>query len=79
MFIYVERDRERERERAWEEQREVERIPSRLHTVSYQGRATAGPELPNHETMTWAETKSQMPNWMIYPGTPITSFLSACI
>ena len=35
-----------------------------------QHRAQHGPELPNHKIMTWAETKSQMPNQLSHPGTP---------
>ena len=49
-----------------------ERIPNRLHP---QHKYQCGAWSHNHETMTWAEVKSQTINWLSHPGTPlITSF-----
>ena len=51
MFIYFQRERERERERMWGRgEREGERIPSRLHTVSIE--PDAGLELTSQEITT---------------------------
>ena len=49
-------------------EREGERIPSRLHTVSTEPHV--GLELTNHDIMTSAETKSGMLNQVSYPGVP---------
>ena len=55
------------RERGTEGQREGDRIPSRLHTVSAE--PDVGLKLTKHEIMIWAETKSQNLNWLSHPGT----------
>ena len=62
IFVYFwERERESARTRAHTSgggaEREGDRIPSRLRTVSAE--PYVGLELMNHEIMTWAETKSQ--------------------
>ena len=66
--------RERGRERAHasregaEREREEERIPSRLHTVSTEPSVEIKPT--NHEIMTWVEIKSQMLNRLSHPSVP---------
>ena len=64
LFIYL--FRERESACAWEQQREGERIPSRLPTVSTE--PDVGLKLTNHEIMTWAETKSWTLTRLSHPG-----------
>ena len=49
-------------------ERERERIPSRVHTVSIEPNVELKPM--NHETMTWAETKSWTLNQLSHPGAP---------
>ena len=49
-------------------ERDRDNIPSSLRTVSTE--PDAGLELMNQEIITWAETKSQMLNWLSHPGTP---------
>ena len=62
------RERDRQRVRAGEEQRERERIPSRLHAVSAE--PDAGLRLTNCEVMTRAKMKSRMLNPLSHPGAP---------
>ena len=50
-----------------EGQRERERIPSRLLTVSTEPNTGLYPMIS--EIMTWVEIKSQAPNWLSHPGT----------
>ena len=45
-----------------------ERIPSGLLTVHAE--PDMGLEPTNREIMTWAETESQMLNWLSHPGAP---------
>ena len=66
LFTYFERER-KSIERA-EREREREIIPSRLCTVSTEPDMEL--ELTNGETMTWAETRSWMLNWLSHPGAP---------
>ena len=63
-FIYFETGRAQ----VEEEQREKERIPSRLCTVSSE--PNAGLDPMDHENMAWAEIKSQMLNWLSHPSAP---------
>ena len=56
LFTYFER----------KEQREKERIPDRLRTVSTE--PDMGLELTSHEIMTWAKIKNQLLNWLSHPG-----------
>ena len=55
MYLFLERDRQR--------------IPSRLDTVSTETDMVLDPM--NHEIMTWAEIKSQVLNQLNYPDSPI--------
>ena len=66
LFIYFERDRQHE----WgkDSDRGRDRIPSMFCTASTE--ADVGLEPTNREIMTWAKTKSQMPNRLNHPGTP---------
>ena len=68
MYIYFEREREKYE---WGKGREKgrQRIPSRLRAVSTE--PNAGLNLMNREIMTWAEIKSQMPNWLSHQGAPM--------
>ena len=59
-------------QREWE--REQERIPSRLHTVSTE--PYVGLSLMNREIMTGAKIKSWMPNLLSSPGAPTWMFKS---
>ena len=73
LFIYFweeERVTESEREKeSWGRvEREGERTPSGLYTVSTE--PYTGLELANCEIMTWAETKSWTFNRLSYPGAP---------
>ena len=66
-FIYFwERHREREREWGRGRERGRERMSSRLCAVSTE--SDVGLELTNHEIMTWAKTKSQMPIRLSHQG-----------
>ena len=47
----------------------IERIPSRLHTVSTE--PDVGLQLMNRDSMTWVKIRSQMLNWLRHPGTPL--------
>ena len=64
---------ERETARAERGQREIEKIPSRLCTVSTE--SNAGLKLTNYETMTWGETKSQMLNGLSHTGALILEII----
>ena len=55
----------------WRE-RDRERIPSRLHTVSAE--PDRGLWLTKQEIMTWAEIKGQRLNWLSHPGAPMFSY-----
>ena len=57
-----------------ERERERERIPSRLSTVSME--AMVGLELMNCEIMTGAEIKSRMLNRLSHPGAPGKALLN---
>ena len=68
-FIYS-FERERDCKQEGEQRREI----SRLQTEC---RDWHGVWSHNPETTTWTETKSQMPNWLSYPGIPLSkSFYS---
>ena len=56
-FFFLDGGRSRRRGR--------ERLPSRLHA---QRRAWHGARSHNPETITWAEIKSRMLNWLSHPG-----------
>ena len=62
LFIYLEHEWGRGRERGKE--RESQADPS-LNAEPHVGLRTT-----NREIMTWAETKSQTPNWLHHPGVP---------
>ena len=62
------------RERASRGGAEGERIPSRLRAVSTE--ATVGVKPMNREIMTWAKTKSWIPNHLSHPGTPRSNILN---
>ena len=83
-LTFLIREREKEREIAWagersrgEEQREREKILCRLHA---QCRPWCGAWSYNLGIMTWAESKSQMPNQLSHlGGPPWIFFLSSVI
>ena len=68
-YLFWGRETERERTQRRGREGERERIPSRLYAVSTES-VSIQPEPRNHEIMTWAKIKSQMPNRLSHPGTP---------
>ena len=78
LFWGRERDREREgeRESGGGAEREGERIPSRLRTVSAEP-DDLGLDPMNLELMTWAKIKSQMLNQVSHPGAPGLTYSSS--
>ena len=70
MFIYFERERKTACRGGEERDRETERIPSRLDTVSWKPVAGLRLELRNCKIMTQAEIKSRTLNQLSHPRAP---------
>ena len=72
IYLFWESERDWARTQVGKGQRERQRIPSRLCTVSPESNAVL--DLTNCEIMTWAENKSPMLNQLSHPDTPLGCF-----